>query len=136
MRSRSCPPAVSEADPGVRPRSPLPTPSRRDRAGVALKNASKKQAVSITLTTNEHATATLTLTLDKVTARKLKLEPHRRHAQGGADARHVRRSRSSCRAKARKAFKKLKRVKLTLTAVVTDTAGNETTKTLAVTLKK
>jgi hypothetical protein len=35
-----------------------------------------------------------------------------------------------------KAFKKLNKVKLTVTAVLTDAAANTTTKTLALTLKK
>jgi hypothetical protein len=102
---------------------------------VALKNASKKQAVAIALTTSENSTATLTLTLDKATARKLKLSRTVGQVKAaltpGTATVPVKLS-----AKARKAFKKLKRVKLTLTAVVTDTAGNRITKTLAVTLKR
>ena len=39
-------------------------------------------------------------------------------------------------AKARKAFKKLNQMKVTVTAVVTDAAGNRTTKTLKVTIRQ
>jgi hypothetical protein len=98
-------------------------------------NASKKQAVAIALTTNENSTATLTLTLDKATARKLKLSRSVGQTKAaltpGTSTVTVKLS-----AKARKAFKKLKRVKLTLTAFVIDTAGNNLTQTLALTLKK
>lgn len=39
-------------------------------------------------------------------------------------------------AKAKRAFKSVKKVKLLVTAVVSDTAGNQVTKTLSVTLKR
>jgi hypothetical protein len=102
---------------------------------VGLKNASRKQAVAITLTTSENSTATLTLTLDKAIARKLKLSRTVGQVKAaltpGTATVPVKLS-----AKARKAFKKLKRVKLTLTALVADAAGNTITQTLTVTLKK
>jgi hypothetical protein len=102
---------------------------------IKLKDASKKQAASIALTTSENSTATLTLTLDKATARKLKLSRTVGQVKAaltpGTAMIAVKLS-----AKARKAFKNLKRVKLTLIAVVVDTAGNSTTRTVAVTLKK
>jgi hypothetical protein len=102
---------------------------------IKLKDASKKQAASIALTTSENSTATLTLTLDKATARKLKLSRTVGQVKAaltpGTATIAVKLS-----AKARKAFKNLKRVKLTLIAVVVDTAGNSTTRTVAVTLKK
>jgi hypothetical protein len=85
--------------------------------------------------TNENATATLTLTLDKATARKLhlsrKLGEIKAALTPGTATIPMKLS-----AKARKAFKKLKRVNLTLTTFVADAAGNSITKTLAVTLKK
>jgi hypothetical protein len=121
--------------PVVRPPAVAPKPADLAAPVVSLKNASKKQAFAVALTTNENATATLTLTLDKATAKKLKLSRTVGQIKAaltpGTDTIAVKFS-----AKARKAFKKLKRVKLTLTAVVTDTAGNDITKTLAVTLKK
>jgi hypothetical protein len=102
---------------------------------VSLKNTSKKHSVSIELTTNENATAKLTLTLDQKTARKLKLSRTvgtlKAALKPGASKLTVELS-----AKAKRAFKKVKKVKLTLTAVVADTAGNATTKTLAVTLRR
>jgi hypothetical protein len=102
---------------------------------VTLKNASSKRTVSIVVTTSENAAATLTLTVDKATARKLKLSRTvgtlKAALTKGQSTLAVKLS-----TKARKALKKLKRVKLTLTAVVTDAAGNKTTKTLAVTLKQ
>ncbi len=120
----------------IRPPIAAPKPPADVTAPVIkLKNASKKQAAAIALTTNENSSATLTLTLDKATARKLKLSRTVGQIKAaltpGTATIGVKLS-----AKARKAFKKLKRVNLTLTAVVTDTAGNTITKTLAVTLKK
>ena len=121
------------------PPAPIPTvaPAPKDLSAptVALKNASKKQAVAIAVTTNENASAVLTLALDKKTAGKLKLGRTvgtlKAALTPGTSTLKVKLS-----AKAAKTFKKLKRVKLTLTAVVTDAAGNKTTKTLAVTLKR
>jgi hypothetical protein len=124
------PPPVATVKP-----TPPPAPKDLTAPTVALKNASKKQAVAITLTTNENASATLTLTLDKATAKKLKLSATvgtlKAALKPGTSTLKIKLS-----SKAAKAFKKLKSVKLTVTAVVADTAGNKTTKTLKVTLKK
>ena len=102
---------------------------------IALKNASKKQALSITVTTNEAGSATFTAALDRATAKKLKLS-----RTVGTLKRTLKAGRATLKiklsSKAVKAFKKRKSVKLTVTAVVTDAAGNKTTKTLKVTLKK
>jgi hypothetical protein len=114
---------------------------------VSLRSAAKPlkqtlaKGLAIELTTNENASATLTLTLDKATARKLRVD---RKAKGPVTVGTIRSALTAGKAtipirlsaKARKALKAVKRVKLTLTAVVTDTAGNKTTKTLAVTLKR
>jgi Bacterial Ig domain len=126
------PPPVATVQP-----TPVPTAAPKDLTAptVALKNASKKQAVAITLTTNENASATLTLTLDKATAKKLKLAQKvgtlKAALKPGTSTLKIKLS-----SKAAKAFKKQKSVKLTVTAVVADAAGNTTTKTLKVTLKK
>jgi hypothetical protein len=131
------------------PVTPLPTavptvaPPPRDTtpATVTLKSPAKQlkqvlsKGVAIELGTNENASATLTLTLDKATARKLKLSGNvgtlKAALTPGKATLAVKLS-----AKARKALKTAKRIKLTVTAVVTDTAGNKTTKTLTVTLKR
>jgi hypothetical protein len=119
------------------PAKPSPTPAPKDLSApaVTLKNASKKQALAIAVTSNENASATLTVALDKATARKLKLTQKvgtlKASLKPGTATLKVKLS-----SKAARAFKKLKSVKLTVTAVVTDAAGNKTTKTLKVTLKK
>jgi hypothetical protein len=116
--------------------NPVSTPAPDTTAPVVtLKNVSTKQAIAIALKRNENVTAKLTLTLDKATARKLKLS----RTVGTLNAALTPGTTTlpvKLSAKARKAFKAVKRVKLTLTAVVSDAAGNTTTKTLVVTLKK
>jgi hypothetical protein len=115
--------------------TPIPAPKDLTAPKVALKNASKKQALALSLTTNERSTATLTATLDQKTAKKLKLSRTvgtlKVALTPGTSTLKVKLS-----AKAAKAFKKLKKVKLSVTAVVTDTAGNKTTLKLTVTLKR
>ncbi|WP_028062686.1 Ig-like domain-containing protein [Solirubrobacter soli] len=119
------PPAVPASTP----------PPDKTAPTVTLKNASKKQSVAITLTTSENGSATLTVTLDKATARKLKLGRTvgtlKAAVKPGTSTLKVKLS-----AKAAKAFKKLKAVKLTVTAVVLDGAGNQTTKTVQVTIRR
>jgi len=114
---------------------PAATPTDMTAPTIALKNASKKQALSITVTTNEAGSATFTAALDRATAKKLKLSRTvgtlKRTLKAGTATLKIKLS-----SKAVRAFKKRKSVKLTVTAVVTDAAGNKTTKTLKVTLKK
>jgi hypothetical protein len=129
---------------------PAPTPPRlfdRTAPAVALKSATKplKQTLanglSIVLSSDEAGTATLTLTLDKASARKLGVD---RKAKGpvtvGTLKTPVTKGASTVvvkfSAKARKALKSARRVKLLLTAVVADAAGNKATKTLTVTRKQ
>ena len=87
------------------------------------------------MTSNETGVATFTPTLYKATAKKLKLSRTvgtlKAALEAGTSTLKIKLS-----SKAAKAFKKLKPVKLTLAAVVTDAAGNQTTKTLKITLKK
>ena len=115
--------------------APAATPTDMTAPTIALKNASKKQALSITVTTNEAGSATFTAALDRATAKKLKLSRTvgtlKRTLKAGTATLKIKLS-----SKAAKAFKKRKSVKLTVTAVVTDAAGNKTTKTLKVTLKR
>ena len=137
VRGRAAEPPVTAPPAAGADGRPAPPAAPKDLSAptVALKNASKKQAVAIALTTNENASATLTLALDKATAKKLKLSRTvgtlKAALKPGTSTLKVKLS-----SKAAKAFKKLKPVKLTVTAVVADTAGNKTTKTLEVTLKK
>jgi hypothetical protein len=130
----SPPPPVTSV-PTVIAAPPQPPAADTTAPALTLKSAGAKRAVSIVVTTSENASATLTLSLDKALARKLKLSRTvgtlKTTLTPGRTTLSIKLS-----AKARKVLKRLKRVKLTLTAVVTDAAGNTTTKTLALTLKK
>ncbi len=105
-----------------------------------LKNARAK-GLAITETSSEPGTLHVTVSVDKRTARKLKIKRNARGAvvigtltravAAGRTALHVKLS-----AKARKAFKRARKVKLLVTLRVTDAAGNRATKTLHVTLKR
>jgi hypothetical protein len=117
--------------------TPVPTPAPDTSAPVVtLKNASKKQAVAITLTRNENVKAKLTLTLDKATAKKLKLSSRTVGTLSSALTPGTSKLSVKWTAKAAKALKKVKKVSVTVTALVTDAAGNSTTKSLVLTLKK
>ena len=99
------------------------------------------KGLPIVLTTNENATAQLTLTVDKATARKLKLDRKAKKAVpvGTLKATLTAGSRTlkiTLSSKAKRAFKTAKTVKVLVTVVVTDAAGNKTTKTLTTTLKR
>jgi hypothetical protein len=133
--------------------TPVPTPAPfvapKDLAAptVTLKGTAKplKQAlskgISLDLSTNENASATITLTLDRASARKLGVD---RKAKGPVTVGKLTAALTPGKStlavklsvKARKALKAVKKVKLTLTAVVKDAAGNTTTKTLSLTLKR
>lgn len=119
--------------------TPTPTPTAtpdKTAPTVTLKNASKKQALSVTVTANEAGSATLTAALDNATAKKLKLSRTVGTAKQTLTADKPATLKIKFSSKAAKAFKKRKSVKLTVTAVVTDAAGNKTTKTLKVTLRR
>ncbi|HWK29917.1 MAG TPA: Ig-like domain-containing protein [Solirubrobacter sp.] len=114
---------------------PAPAPADVTPPSVVLKNATRKRSVAVRLTIRESVTARLTLTLDKKTARKLRI--NRTVGELAATlAPGTRKLPIKLTTRARKALNKRKRVKLTLTAVVTDRAGNRTTKRLTVTLKR
>jgi hypothetical protein len=118
--------------------TPVPTPPKDLTAPavtLAAKKATLAKGVPVTLSVSENASATLALTLDQKTARRLKLS----RTVGTLKAALTPGTKTlaiKLTAKARKALKAVKRAKLTLTAVVTDTAGNNTTKTLTVRLKR
>lgn len=128
------PPAATPVPTPAPTAAPTPPPDRTAPA-VTLKNASKKQSLAVTLTTNEPAAATLTATLDSATAHKLKLGRTvgtlKAALKPGTSTLKVKLS-----AKGAKAIKKVRSVKLTVTAVVADAAGNQTTKTVRVTLRR
>jgi hypothetical protein len=99
------------------------------------------KGLRLVLTPNEGGTATITLTVDRATARKLKLK---RNANGPVKVGGRKASLPSGQsavvvkltAKARKALKKVRKVKLLITVVIQDVAGNSATDTMKVTLKR
>jgi hypothetical protein len=99
------------------------------------------KGLSIVLSTNENSTAQITLTVDKATARRLKLDrkakkPVTVGSLNAALTPGTATLRIKLSSKAKRALKSAKTVKLLLAVVVTDTAGNKTTRTLTVTLKR
>jgi hypothetical protein len=128
------PAPISSAPPTV----PADTAAPKTTAKTA--SASIAKGVAVTLASNEAGTAKLTLSVDKATARRLKLD---RKAKGPVTigtgtAKLVNGSAAltvKLTAKARKALKRVRRLKAKLTIVAADAAGNSTTTTLAVVLK-
>jgi hypothetical protein len=125
--------------PSVSPPAPGDTAAPKTTAKAAT--ASIAKGVSLTLAGNEAGTAKLTLTVDKATARRLKLDRKAKGAVtiGTGSAKLVNGSVKvtvKLTAKARKALKHVRKLKARLTIVATDAAGNSTTTTLGVTLKK
>jgi hypothetical protein len=103
-------------------------------------SASIAKGVSLTLASNEAGTAKLTLSVDKATARKLKLDRKAEGAViiGSAAPKLVKGSVKftvKLTAKARKALKRVHRLKAKLTIVATDASGNSSTTTLALFLQ-
>jgi hypothetical protein len=100
-----------------------------------------RNGLSLRLTATEDASATITLTVSRATARALglKRKPRRPVRVGGASA-ALRTGDSTVAvtltAKARKAMRAARRVKLLVTVVISDAAGNRATRTLTVTLKR
>jgi hypothetical protein len=124
---------------------PLPAaPPDKTAPNATLKPSGKPslaKGVTIAVTSNERGTAKFTLTVDKATARKLKLD---RKAKGpvtvGTGSANLlpgvaQSTTVKLSAKARKALKAGRQVKLLLTVVISDVAGNKATKTLTVTIK-
>jgi hypothetical protein len=126
---------------------PPPPPKDLTAPSVTLKSPAKplrqvlSKGLSIVLRTNEHSTAQLTLTVDKSTARKIRLERKaKKPVTVGTLSTALTPGSSTVTiklsSKAKRALKSVKTVKLLLTVVVTDTAGNKTTKKLTVTLRR
>jgi len=99
------------------------------------------KGLGLAITLDEAATVKVTLTVDKATARKLKLDPKAKKAVVvGTLAKSLSAGRSTVTvkltAKARKALKKAKSVKLGVLLNAKDAAGNTGAKTAGVTLKR
>jgi hypothetical protein len=105
-----------------------------------IKNARSK-GVTLVETSSEPGTLSVRISVDKQTARKLKIKRNARRAVvvgtlteevgAGRTTLHVKLS-----AKARKVLKRARKVKLQITVTITDAAGNTTSRTLRVTLKR
>ena len=127
--------------------TPPPPPKDLTAPSVNLKSLAKplrqvlSKGLSIVISTNENSSARLKLTVDKATARRLKLDRKAKKpvTVGTLSAALTPGSPTvtiKLSSKAKRAFKSAKKVKLLLTVVVTDAAGNRTTKRLTVTLKR
>jgi Bacterial Ig domain len=127
--------------------NPLPSnppPSPRDTAppvavltsvsGQKLKQVLAK-GLHVTLASNEAGSATVTVTVDAKTARKLHIKREISRVSAIVSAGKLELT-LKLTAKARKAIKKLAKVRLSVRAVVTDAAGNPATRSLTVTLKR
>jgi hypothetical protein len=129
--------------------TPPPPPPPRDTTPPSVGLAHAKQTirnarakgVALTETSSEAGRLSVAISVDKRTARKLRIK---RNAHGrvvigrltqaigaGQTTVHVRLT-----AKARKALKHVRKVKLLITVKVTDAAGNTTTKTVRLTLRR
>ena len=126
---------------------PIAAPAPKDTTAPALTLAAAGKAtaakgVAIKLTTSEAGSATLTLTVDKATARRLKLDKQAKGpvTVGTLSLPKVMPAETTLvvklTTKARKAFRVARQVKLLLTVVVSDAAGNKATRTLTVTVKR
>jgi hypothetical protein len=128
------------------PPPPPPVDTKAPSASAALAKAQKLAAalakgLGLAITLDEAATVKVTLTVDKATARKLKLDPKAKKAVVvGTLTKSLSAGRSAVTvkltAKARKALKKAKSVKLGVLLSAKDAAGNTGAKTAGVTLKR
>jgi len=134
-------PTAAPSPPGETPPPPRPADTTAPKTTAKAASASIAKGVSLTLASNEAGMAKLTLSVDKATARKLKLD---RKAKGPVTigtgtSKLVNGSVKltvKLTAKARKALKRVRKLKARLTVVATDAAGNSTTTTLALVLKR
>ena len=106
----------------------------------SLKNASTK-GVKLVSTSNEAGTLVVTIKVDKNTARKLKIDRKAKRAVTvGTLTQAIAAGDSTVTVKltkkAREIFKRAREVKLLITMGVTDAAGNATTRSMTVTLKR
>jgi Bacterial Ig domain len=106
----------------------------------SLKNASTK-GIKLASTSNEAGTLVVTIKVDKKTARTLKIDRRAKRAVAvGTLTQAIAAGDSTVTVKltkkAGKAFKRARKVKLLITMSVTDAAGNATTRSMTVTLKR
>lgn len=106
----------------------------------SLKSARTK-GIKLTATSDEAGTLFVTIKVDKKTARKLKIKPKAKRAVTvGTLTQTIAAGDSTVTVKltkkARKAFKRARKVKLLITMTMTDAAGNATTRSITVTLKR
>lgn len=111
-----------------------PVASLASAPGQKLKQVLAK-GLHLTLASNEAGKATVTVSVDAKTARKLHIKREVGRASAAVRAGKLELT-VKLGAKARKAFKKLRKVRLSVKAVVTDAAGNPATRSLTVTLKR
>jgi hypothetical protein len=104
-------------------------------------NSARSKGIKLTATSNEAGTLVVTIKVDKKTARKLKIKPK---AKGAVTVGTLTKAIAAgdttvtvkLTKKARKAFKRARKVKLLITMKVTDAAGNATTRSITVNLKR
>jgi hypothetical protein len=123
--------------------TPTPAPPKDTTAPVAslasvpgqkLKQVLAK-GLQLMLSSNEAGSATVTVSVDAKTARKLHIKREVGRASAAVRGGKVQLT-VKLAAKARKAFKTLRKLTLTVRTVVTDAAGNATPLTKTVTLKR
>ena len=133
--------------PASTPSSAASAPKDTTPPNVALISAVKNlrtalsKGLRLVLTTSEGGTASVTLKIDRATSRSFKLNLK---AKGPVKVGSLQttlvpgRSTVTVKltAKARKAIKKVHKVKLLVTVLITDAAGNSATRTMTVTLKR
>jgi hypothetical protein len=135
------------APPSQVPGGPQASPPDVTAPAFSLKSASQKlkavlsKGLRLVLTPSERVTATITLTVDRATARKLGLKRNAKApVKVGGLTKALAGGQSTVAvkltAKARKAIKKAGKVKLLITVVMRDAAGNRATDTMKAALKR
>jgi hypothetical protein len=127
-------PAAATPTPTPVPDTTPPTANLISAPGQKLKQVLAK-GLHLTLASNEAGKATVTVSVDAKTARKLHIKREVGRASAAATAGKLDLT-VKFTAKARKALQKLRKVKLSVRAVVTDAAGNSAPSSMTVTLKR
>jgi hypothetical protein len=101
----------------------------------------RSQGVKLISSSDEAGTLAVTIKVDKKTARKLKLKRKAKRAVTvGTLSRAIAAGKTTVKVKltkkARKAFKRARKVTLLISMIVTDAAGNATSRSMKVTLKR
>jgi Bacterial Ig domain len=133
-------PSVVPPTPVAQPRDTTPPTFSLRAPAVKLKSALAK-GLGVAVTSAEPGNASVTITVDRATARKLRLDRKAKHpVKVGAAKGVVAAGKTTLAvkftAKARKALKHVRRVKLSVAVTVVDAAGNRSAHTLAVTLRR